>query len=89
MELGKSTGDWVTSAVWLCRALILQEDIGVPAKVSEGWGAWRGSVGGWRPRRRDAIVDLPDPDGPTTAVQEPAWKVIETPWRILTVGWEG
>lgn len=86
MEQGKRTGDCVTSAIWLRRALILQEKIEVPAKVSEGWGAWRGSVGGWRPRSRDAMVDLPEPEGPTIAVHEPAGKVIETSWRILRLG---
>jgi len=87
--VGNSTGNWVTSAIWERKALTLQANIELPAKVSEGWGVWSGSVGGWRPKSREAMVDLPEPEGPTIAVQEPAGKVIETSRRILTAGWAG
>ena len=57
---------------------------------SVGSGAWGdgmvGGEGGYRFRRREAMVDLPLPEEPTIAVQVPGAKVMETLLRTWTVG---
>ena len=46
-------------------------------------------VGVYRPRRREARVVLPDPEGPTRTVQVPALRVRETFCRMGVWGCEG
>ena len=46
-------------------------------------------VGGWRPRIREAIVDFPEPEKPTSAVVVCGLIVREIEERIGAVGREG
>ena len=69
--------------------LVVKIELPDGPKVKEGERGWRGSVGGYRPRRREAIVDLSEPEEPTIAVQEPGRKVKEMLCKIGTLGREG
>jgi hypothetical protein len=42
------------------------------------------AVGLSRPARMCMRVDLPEPDGPITAVSFPDWMSTDTPWRAWT-----
>ena len=71
--------------LWMLQASIdFPEKVRVQGEKSPGSGS-----GGYKPRRRDAIVDLPLPDGPTIAVQEPGVISRETLSRVLTCGLDG
>ena len=52
---------------------------------------WRefGSLGRYRPMRRAAMVDLPQPEDPTIAVDVPSGRVSFRLWRTKVLGRAG
>ena len=44
-------------------------------------------VGGWRPRRREVNVDLPEPEAPTRAIEWPPGGMVRV--RDMRIGWVG
>lgn len=80
MVVGKRRGDWGTKPIMLLRVGMWTWLMSTPAMDRVPWGT------GYRPRIREAMVDFPEPETPTRAVEVEACRVRE---RDVRTGWEG
>ena len=82
VSIGRRLKNWKTNPMWLRRSFVSSESlsvvISVPAIVTEPL------VGLSRPARTCISVDLPEPEGPMTAVSRPRGTSTETPRSAST-----
>ena len=83
VSIGRRLKNWKMKPMWSRRRSVSSESpmsvMSTPATVTSP------DVGWSRPARMCMSVDLPEPDGPMTAVRRPSAMSTETPRRASTV----
>ncbi len=82
VSVGTRLKDWKTKPIRSRRSLVSPPSSSCP--MSWPPTNTRPEVGRSRPAMQCMSVDLPDPDGPMTAVNWPRWKVTVMPSRART-----
>lgn len=85
---GKIVGCWETMEILERRVGVCRCLISIPPRVTVESPVFEIGAS-YRERSSDAMVDLPDPERPTTAVQEPCGMVMETSSRMSVHGRDG
>lgn len=89
MLVAKSVGCWATTEIRLRSVGMCKDLMSRPPINNVDGASFPGVDGGYKPRSKEATVDLPDPEEPTMAVQVFCGMVRLKFCRTLVSGREG